>query len=273
MSRYSKFLICKRKYFYDYYLKFDEEIAQKKIKFLKNLTSKPLEIGNIVHDIIKNILRRYKININPINKDKFLKYSFEITKKSCKNKFFFEHYYNGEVILIHEIYEKISYILENFLNSPSFAWIKEVAISNSNKWIIEPINCKSKIDDYTIFCKVDFLFPISDKIYIIDWKTGKPDKKHNKQLTGYALWANCYFNNKAANIIPIVVYLYPKYNAKSIIFDEFSVVEFKKTIEIETNNMYKYLINIEKNIPKSKKEFQLTNNRFFCKFCNYKEIC
>jgi CRISPR/Cas system-associated exonuclease Cas4 (RecB family) len=275
ISRYDKFLNCKRQYFYDYYAKFDRDISFEKIQFLKNLTSKALGIGNIVHDIIKDILRRYQVKTTPLNKDKFLKYSLDITKKYCNSKVFFENYYNNEPISAPKIYEKIKIILDNFLNSIRFKWIEKTVISQSSKWIIEPEGFgEIRINKYKIFCKVDFLFPIKNSVYIMDWKTGKPDeKKHSKQLIGYSLWANHHLNKKICDITPIIVYLYPQYYEKNVKIDDNMIREFTNVVLNETENMYKYLIDIEKNIPKEKLKFSLTNNIFFCRYCNYKEIC
>jgi CRISPR/Cas system-associated exonuclease Cas4 (RecB family) len=108
----------------------------------------------------------------------------------------------------------------------------------------------------------------------MDWKTGKPDeKKHSKQLTGYSLWANQHFGKKVADIIATIVYIYPYYNEKSVEINDRLITEFSSTVVDETEDMYRYLIDKEKNIPKDKKEFPVTGNTFFCKYCNYKEIC
>ncbi|MDR1052377.1 MAG: PD-(D/E)XK nuclease family protein [Endomicrobium sp.] len=275
ISRYDKFLICKRKYFYDYYSKFDSTLPFEKLQFLKNLTSKHLIIGNIVHEVISDILKRYQIRTEPININKFLKYLFNITNKNYTTKVFFEHYYNNKTIEIDEIYKKICYISKNFINSEKFSWIKESALTKKSEWIIEPLWLgETIINNYKIFCKVDFLFHINDKIHIIDWKTGKQDlKKHKRQLIGYTLWANYKYNKKAINIVPSIVYLYPKIEEKTVNITDSLINKFKNKIKIETINMYDYLIDINKNIPKDKEEFELTNNKFFCKYCNYKEIC
>jgi hypothetical protein len=275
ISRYDKFLICKRKYFYDYYSKFDKTLSFEKLQFLKNLTSKYLIVGNIVHEIISDILKRYQISTEPININKFSKYLINITNKNYIAKTFFEHYYNKEIIKIDEIYKKICDISKNFINSEKFFWIKKNALIKKDEWIIEPLWLgETIINNYKTFCKVDFLFHIHDKTYIIDWKTGKPDsKKHKRQLIGYSLWASYKYNKKAINIIPSIVYLYPKIEEKTINITDSLINKFKNKIKIETENMYNYLIDINKNIPKDKKEFQLANNRFFCKYCNYKELC
>jgi CRISPR/Cas system-associated exonuclease Cas4 (RecB family) len=275
ISRYDKFLNCKRQYFYDYYAKYDKDVPIEKLLFLKSLTSKALETGNIVHDVIRDILTRYKKSTKQINKDKLFKYVFDITKKYCSSKTFFEHYYNGQIIYFDEIYIKVKNILENLLKSQRFAWIEKNAIKQLDKWIIEPDGFgETRINNLKAFCKVDFLFPIEDKVYILDWKTGKADeKKHSKQLLGYAFWASYNFGIKAENIVPIVVYLYPYYTEKNIHISDSKISELACNVEKETKDMYEYLTDIEQNIPKDKKEFSLTSNTFFCKYCNYKEIC
>jgi hypothetical protein len=275
VSRYDRFKNCKRQYFYDYYSKYDKEIPFEKIQFLKALTSKALETGNIVHDIIRDMLGRFKKSSKPINRDKFFKYSFDITQKYCSSKIFFEAYYGNEIISAAEIYTKVKIILENFIESKRFKWIEKYAVPNSARWIIEPEGFgETRINGYKAFCKVDFLFPVEDKIYILDWKTGKPDEvKHSKQLTGYSLWANYHFSKPASDIIPAIVYLFPEYSEKSVSIDDKKIADFALSVESETKEMYSYLNDTGKNIPKDKKEFSYAERSFFCKYCSYREIC
>ncbi|MDR0985031.1 MAG: PD-(D/E)XK nuclease family protein [Endomicrobium sp.] len=275
LSRYNRFISCKRRYFYDYYAKYDVCISKEKIFFLKNLTSKNLEIGNIVHIIIKDILKRYQKSSKTINKDKFLRYIFNLVKDYYNSKFFFENYYKTENIIFSDIYEKSIFIIKNFLNSTKFKWIIEKAILYKDKWIIEPEDFgETRIDNYKAFCKVDFLVPFSNKLYILDWKTGKPKKEdHLKQLISYSLWAIQNFNVNTESIVPLISYLYPYYFEKNIKINIELINKFKRNIKKETKDMYKYLIDIEKNIPKNKEEFPTSNNVYICKYCNYKEIC
>ena len=275
VSRYDRFSNCKRQYFYDYYNKYEKEIPQEKILFLKSLTSKALETGNIVHDIIRDMLKRFQKSPKAINKDKFFKYAFDMAEKYVSAKIFFEAYYNNEVIDAKEVYGKVKSVLENLLDSQRFKWLETNAVPENKEWVIEPDGFgETRINNLKAFCKVDFLFPVGDKVYIMDWKTGKPDEiKHAKQLTGYSLWANYHFGKEAKDIIPMIVYLYPAYAERSVKIDSKKIEEFAKTVEEETKEMYEYLTDIEKNIPKDKSEFPRTNNQFFCKYCSYKEIC
>jgi CRISPR/Cas system-associated exonuclease Cas4 (RecB family) len=273
-SRYDRFLGCKRQYFYDYYLKFDKEIPYEKIQFLKNLTSKALEAGNITHDVIRDMLQRFQKSSKPINREKFFKYAFNLADKYCKSKIFFENYYNGEIVSTEEIFEKVKISLKELINSKVFQWIESEALPQSSEWVIEPDGFgETRINNYKAYCKVDFLFPLNDRIYIFDWKTGKPDeKKHSRQLTGYSLWAEYHFEKQACDISPAIVYLYPQYCKKEINIDEKTLVDFTKSVEKETQEMYEYLSDIENNIPKDKKEFTKTATKL-CNYCNYREIC
>ena len=70
-SRYDTFSDCKRKYYYQYYGKYDSQYKRDKIDFLKGLTSIPMEIGNVSHDVIQSVLERLLKSTAPIDTEKF----------------------------------------------------------------------------------------------------------------------------------------------------------------------------------------------------------
>lgn len=276
VSRYDVFSNCKRQYFYSYYAKFDTETSQEKIAELKKLTSFALEVGNIVHDVIRDLLFRLQKTSKPIAKKQFLQYAQKMTEEYCTQKTFTEVYYGQkQSISTSDLFPSVNKILENFLQSQRLKWIFETAVSANENWIIEPDGFgETRINDYKAYCKVDFLIPVDNKIYILDWKTGKQDiTKHSKQLTGYALWAGYHFSVSSKDISPAIVYLAPTYNEYSIDLTDKQLEDFKKQVEEETKQMYEYLKDVTNNIPKSKEEFKKTDNGFFCKYCNYREIC
>jgi len=276
VSRYDRFNNCKRQYFYDYYAKFDKEIPFDNIQRLKALTSTALETGNIVHDIIRDLLLRMQKTSKPIDKKKFLLYAFEKTNAYCSAKTFTEVYYKQkDSVTGDDLYPAVEKTLLNFLNSDRLRWIFETALKASENWVIEPAGFgETRIAGYKAYCKVDYLIPVDDKIYILDWKTGKQDiKKHSKQLMGYALWASYHFETGYAEIIPSIAYLCPSYSESSVELQENDLEILKKQIVDETLQMYGYLADIEKNKPKDKEFFEKTDNGFFCKYCNYREIC
>ena len=75
ISRFETFDKCKRQYFYTYYAKFAPGIPQYKLAQLKNLTSVPLEVGNVVHDVIEAFLRRLQKSDSDIDEKRFLQFA------------------------------------------------------------------------------------------------------------------------------------------------------------------------------------------------------
>jgi hypothetical protein len=275
-SRYDKFLSCKRRYYYDYYGKYDLENLRLTIDKLKRMTSIPLETGNIVHDVIKVFLERLLKSEKPIDKARFLDFTRQKTQKNCRLKTFAEVYYSEiSEINADELFDSAKNSLSNFLNSERYSWITKKAISSKNEWLIEPSGYgETRINGMKGYCKVDFLFPVDDKIYITDWKTGKRyEEKHRKQLLGYSSWASYHFNKDPSTIVPIIAYLEPQYDEMQIEFNESDVQAFFKRVEKETTEMYNLCIDLRQNIPKDKKEFPKTTNIRICKYCNYRELC
>ena len=90
LSRYSLFSICKRRYYYQYYAKYDPELSRAEIDFLKSLTSIPLEIGVIVHQVIRALLLRLQSTHAPIDEDKFFDFARNAVSKSISDKVFSE---------------------------------------------------------------------------------------------------------------------------------------------------------------------------------------
>jgi len=276
LSRYDTFKLCKRQYFYSYYPKYDTDYSEYKIKELKSLTSIPLAVGIITHDVIAALLERLLKSERTVNRERFLDFTEKETEKYCKSNTFSEVYYEetGE-INAKELFSSIKKNLENLLNSERFGWIKEKALKNKHKWIIEPPGYgEFRLDGMKTYCKVDFLFPFEEKTYIIDWKTGKENrKKHNKQLMGYVSWASYHFKNKPENFYAISAYLNPTYREKEMQFKNYEIENFIHNVQKETEEMHSFCEDVSENIPIGKENFKKTSNEKICNFCNFREIC
>lgn len=275
-SRYDKFMQCKRQYFYDYYSKYDMEYSRQQINRLKAMTGLHLEAGNIVHVALKTLLERLLKDESEVDRSKFLNYALGLAQKYCASKTFTEVYYGAwEHVKTDLVYEKAETCLTNFLDAPRYGWIKDTAITGKKNWIIEPGGFgETRINGLKAYCKVDFLFPVEDEIYIIDWKSGKRDPvKHRKQLLGYTAWAAFHLGCPLERLKPIVAYLNPDYVESKIILDAQELKDFSNIVKQETGEMYKYCKDIELNIPVDKNKFSKTDNVNICKYCNYRELC
>ena len=274
-SRYNTFQTCQRRYYYTYYAKIDPEHPVNKINQLKKMTSIPLEIGNIVHDIIKVLLERLQKTEQQIDTARFYDYARKTTDQYCK-KPFAEIYYNEiDRLNLDDIFEKIRMSLSNLLNSNRFKWLITNAVKNKDRWVIEPPGFgQTVINGLKAYCKVDFLFPIDDIFYIMDWKTGKQDNiKHHKQMLGYTAWAAFHFDHDPSKINPIIAYLKPDYIEDTLTVSRSDTGNFAETVKKETREMYAFCAKIEENIPNKKDKFKKTDNKIFCDYCNFRELC
>jgi hypothetical protein len=276
VSRYDKFSACRRQYFYDYYAKFDPEHPRAKIDTLKKMTSVPLETGNIVHDAIKVLLERLLVSEAPVDKDRFFDFALEKARSYCSSKVFSEVYYGDrETVNPDDVFTGVKNCLSNFLGSERYDWIIKKAITNKTGWVVEPPGFgETRISGMKAYCKVDFLFPVENEVFILDWKTGRQDeRKHKKQMLGYSSWAAYHCEISPDRIVPVVVYLQPAYGEMHAKFDDADVAGFITQVEAESKEMQGFCANVEKNIPRDKSDFVKTENPRICQYCNYRELC
>ena len=275
-TRYEIFSICKRRYFYHYYGKYDPDNSIRELKRLKELVSIPLETGGIAHSVFETLLRRLRKTPENIDEERFIEYAETMTSDRIEKSEFDEIVY-GELdeINIDDIFPKVKICLENFLESERFDWLTGVAINTSDDWVIEPPGYgESRLNDMKVYCKVDFLFPVDGVLHIIDWKTGKVvHEKHRKQLLGYATWAAYHFDVDPDLVRPTIAYLYPEYVEVDESFSAEDLRNFAVQVEAETGEMYEYCRDVQGNVPLDKGEFPLVDHEKICVYCSFRGIC
>jgi hypothetical protein len=275
VSRYDVFTSCKRKYYYAYYAKHDPEIELAKIQRLKNLTTTALEIGNIAHDVIRDLLKRLQTSSVPVNQEKLKAYTLKMAAEYCTSKEFMEVYYQQAQTVSSEEIGLVAYqSVINLLNSERFDWLNRIPLEKRKDWIIEPDGFgETRINDLKAYCKVDFLLPLDDKAYILDWKTGKKDEqKHKKQMIGYSMFVHHNLGFDPENISSYVAYIKNKYEELAPNISTEEIKTFINTVKHETEEMYKFSVDVHNNIPLPKEHFETVINGL-CRYCEYREFC
>jgi PD-(D/E)XK nuclease superfamily len=275
ISRYEVFDKCKRQYFYAYYSKFAVNVPSYKIQQLKNLTSFPLEIGNVVHDVLEAFLRRLQKSDSDIDERRFIGFARQKAQDYFSSKTFIEDYYESlEAPSFDEAFVKISKCLDNFIKSPCFSWIFMKAITNKENWLIEPPGFgETRLNGLKAYCKMDFLFPVGNEFHILDWKTGNKDHyKHSNQLIGYAAATHNNFNVPWKDIFPKIVYLFPEFEEFELDLKEDVSLFFDK-VKRQTEEMYAFCADVNQNIPLPIEAFALSPSKSACTFCNFQELC
>ncbi|MDR2693390.1 MAG: PD-(D/E)XK nuclease family protein [Chitinispirillales bacterium] len=276
ISRHEVFDKCRRQYFYQYYSKYITDVPQYKVSKLKGLTSVPLEIGNAVHDCMEALLNRLQKSDSRIDEEKFFQFAADKLKEYFSTKSFIEIYYKQEDALdIGAAGEKVRACLSNFIDGPCYSWLYMKAMTNRTGWMIEPAGYgETRLDGMKAYCKMDFLFPVGEDVYILDWKTGAKDQaKHAAQLMGYAAAANSNFSIPWNMIFPKIVYLYPRYDELEIKFSENDLAAYFQTIREQTEAMYALCDNVEQNIPRDMSEFAKSPSPHLCRNCRFQELC
>jgi hypothetical protein len=275
-TRYDVFSICRRRYFYQYYGKYDQDSPIRKIQEMKNLVTVALEIGSVVHVVIEELLKRLKVTIQAIDLDKFDDYAKRETEHRLQTKAFEEVFYGErQSIELDDLFPRISECLRSLLESQRMVWLQSRPESTRSGWIVEPPGYgETRLADLKIYSKVDFLCPVGDGFQIIDWKTGKvlPDK-HRKQLIGYSAWAAYHFETTPDKVTPTLAYLQPEYHEVEETFNQSDLENFSVKVRAETNEMYEYCRDVERNIPQEKSEFPLIDDERICSKCNFRGLC
>ncbi len=275
-SRYDLFSICKRKYFYHYYAKYDRELPSREIKRYKELVTIPLETGSIVHRVIEVLLNRLRRTSEEVDRRKFFDYARREAGHRLQTSKFDEVAYGVlPAVEVSDVEPKVRQCLENLLSSERFTQLMTYAVDGSEEWIIDPPGYgETRIGNLKVYFKVDFLFPVGDRYHIIDWKTGKPDPdKHRKQLIGYSSWASYHFDTEPDNVRPAIAYLHPDYKEVEEVFNSYDLEHFSIQVRAETEEMYEYCRDVDQNIPLDKADFPMVDNERICAFCNFRGIC
>ena len=276
ISRYEVFDKCKRQYFYSYYSKYVPQVPHYKMAQLRDLTSVPLEIGNVVHDVIEAFLKRLQKSDSNIDERRFFGYAREKAGEYFSRKTCIETYYRQyETIDMEKVYAKIDACLRNFIGSPCYSWIFMKALRCKENWMIEPPGYgETRLDGVKAYCKMDFLMPVDGEIHILDWKTGQKDAaKHGAQLKGYAAAAASNFGVPWSRILPKIVYLHPAYDELELQLDHDGFESFIATIKAQTAEMHSLCTNVEENVPQPIDAFPLKPSPAACRFCRYQELC
>lgn len=274
VSRYDTFTTCPRQYYYQYYGRYDPVIPREKIDHLKRLTTLPMEVGAVTHDIIAVILQRLQTSTAPIDGKRFSRYVHtHVTETFGKKNFCETHYGEKDHVDPADSIPEVLAFLENFLESERYGRLVESA-GRGDPWLIEPPHYgETRLDGMKAFCKPDFVCAHDEMVRVFDWKTGRQKPEHHdRQLNAYACWASAEFNVLPENIRAFAAYLSPRYEEFQV-EESLSVTHFLTRVRRETEEMYALLEDVKENRPKAKEAFPMMDPSPVCGWCNFRELC
>jgi CRISPR/Cas system-associated exonuclease Cas4 (RecB family) len=274
-TRSETFSACRRRYFYQYYGKFDPEIPLERILQLKGLSSIPMTVGTAVHDVLAALLQRLLRTAAPIDRERFGRHTERTLAELLRGQGLMESYYGQRPQPeATELLEPVQACLDRFLASERYAWVRD-QLSADPPWLIEPPGYgETRLRGQKIYAKVDVLIRVPGQTVILDWKSGRQDPaKHTRQLLGYAAWAEHNLQIPAEKILCVLAYLQPDYQEleKQPSAEELDGLAVEVAAEIQ--QMQALCKDPERNIPLEKEAFPLTDNPGICRNCQFRELC
>jgi CRISPR/Cas system-associated exonuclease Cas4 (RecB family) len=275
-TRSETFRGCRRRYFYQYYWKFERQLPLDRIVALRQLSSVPMIIGQAAHAVLAAVLRRLLTTREPIDQHRFQAYVAKAIKKELNGCSGLMEVYYGErePIAAADLQPAVLACMEPFLASDRYRWLQE-QLAADPPFLIEPPGFgEARLQELKIYAKVDALLQTSTETVILDWKSGRQDPvKHLRQLVGYAAWAEHTLSVESGRIRCIAAYLQPEYVEVEAQPSKAELDALATEVAAEIAQMKLLCADPERNSPLEKEAFPLTDNLGFCRHCAFRELC
>ncbi|NQT28634.1 MAG: PD-(D/E)XK nuclease family protein [Candidatus Omnitrophica bacterium] len=294
-SRDRLFNDCRRAYFYHYYASWGGWEARanqicRKAYILKNMRSIDAWIGDIVHQVIKWILKSKAGDSATIFKEgrdisheeavKTAKSLLTKTWEQSRNRRWeenikqnlnlFEHYYNHEPSReqLKIKLEKVANSIRNFYKSGLLE--KFSKMSNENFLSIDELD-SFNFEGTKTFAIPDFAIRDGSEYLLYDWKTGKKNDKDIMQLSCYSLFATSKWQVSEDQIKVIPAYLAQDEFLPSPA-EALSSEQTKDYIRRSIEEMKSVLLDTVSN-KADINDFSKTDILWRCQRCKFREIC
>lgn len=291
VSRDRTFRTCPRQYWFNHYgfwggWEWEVEPRIREIYILKQLQSRQMWVGDIVHTCIKRSLENMSRRIPLLPIDEILR----ITRDRMRSDFrqsrdglyrdnpkaacgLFEHEYRVPVTDQEwlDCAEQVDQCLRNFYASEAYAQLQRTKPEDFLE--IENFS-RFEIDGIPITVKLDCATRESDHIVVWDWKTGKWDGRESDQLqlACYAFYIQKTYNVPIHAVRQRRVDLMRGGEFKETVFHERGLEELLTYIRGSVGDMMNLLDDRENNRA-SEDRFSKVERRDVCSRCSFLRVC
>jgi len=292
-SRAQTFNECKRKYYLRYYGHWGgwESSADKVTRLayrLGKMTNMPMLVGSSVHESLARHFRGCRNGqFKPLDPQEPVRSMRRVWKDGLDERWrvnpkkyppLFELYYDRipPDEKLRELAEKavnaISSVVQldlyqglTGLKHEDYLWVDTAGGRFSGSTIFEVV-------DYKAISNPDLVVRLGDRALIIDWKTGRPRDPDRLQLTADVLWAEQRLGKKFSQCEACLVYLADS-RVENFTLSKDSLEGLKKNIREDMEEMSRYLLDREHNIPLDREYFPPHNDHKKCWYCQFQQIC
>ena len=108
-------------------------------------------------------------------------------------------------------------------------------------------------------------------LHIVDWKTGKPRKPNLAQLAIYGIFVSERFGVPTDRLTAHLIYVMAGSREKHDVVE--GVEEAKRAITTYVTDVKGRLTDVDNNVAGDIEQFPMTESRWRCRSCNFRELC
>lgn len=287
-SRDATFQDCKRKYFYHYYgawggWEADAAPDVRRLYILKQLASRQMWAGRVVHDAIEMALHIYQegreVPVEPFIGDVVERMRAEWRgsrdgryRERPKTLALFEHEYALD--LKAEVWQSLRAgvvtCLRNFFRLPLLAEARHAPVEH---WSIEHWSKVFDFEGTPVWIAPDFGFwTEAGRLTLVDWKTGGAAAEATAfQLGCYALYAREMLGVEPARVNLLEVNLREP-AVTPLTWDDARLDEIRDQLRLSIRSMRAYLADPAANVALLD-DFEKTEELRICRWCNFRAVC
>ncbi|MBN1221346.1 MAG: PD-(D/E)XK nuclease family protein [Anaerolineae bacterium] len=289
-SRAATYQKCPRAYYYHYYAAWEgwqtnAPAPVKRAYLLKNLTSLPRWVGDLVHETIKYALIRLKDG-QPVADNHLVKHmhtraqadfadsrSGRYRQKPNQLTGFQEHYYqlNLSPAAWQTAWTDAEHYLRTFINSTLYADLCR-----------QPVDTLLEIEALQFFTvartkmwvQMDLAQHQGNTFYIYDWKTGPIEESDLRQQLGiYGLYARHAWPETITNAsLRGIVYALAEDRVYEFELTDTTLHETRLMVETSLNNLRDLLLDPQANLAELRR-FPMIDDLRVCQTCQFRELC
>ncbi len=288
-SRTTTLTECRRRYWYQYYLKWDgwnfDAPAERKLAYrLSQMTALPLLAGLAAHEAIRLLLEgvRGRARIDGPPEEHAAAHMRRVWTDAKQRRWLgrpkqyppvFELYYDDgvpkeEIIRFGEIARRA---VRNFAASELFA---DIRATDPRDWLAvdDAIDFNDPdvftVDGCRVWARPDFAMRRGERCEIYDWKTGTPKPEDRLQILSYALHARDRWGFAASQIEGIAVYL-----GEAVQIERFPVDDLALEGVLEIIRRDLAVMKSLDQVAADPEKFPTIDDARTCAQCFFQEIC
>lgn len=254
---------------------------------LKNLTNMPMFVGSCTHNALEKIIKEFRDTGKWIPKHEAVEMAVNMLrtgwkqseqkkwKDNIKNNVNLEEHYYGNIPTKDQLLSyknKVIKSVEAFYNCSLFGILN--GLKNEDWLTIEDFAKFTLNTGEEVVVKIDTGFKHDGKVYLLDWKTGKPNNSIIEQLRVYAMYAlKKKWTSKVEDILIVPVYLAAYEQTGEDAIPRLTVTMDQIQEQAATIRGEYPLLSQAHGNRDNPTYFKKTENKNACKKCFFREMC